>query len=74
AYIETLRSRLPEMPAARAGRFVDRYGLTSEEAAFLSSDPEVAAYFESLIEEGVIPRTAMHWLTTQLMPAVRERG
>ncbi len=74
AYIETLRSRLPETPATRAGRFVDRYGLTSEEAAFLSSDPEVAAYFESLIEEGVIPRTAMHWLTTQLMPAVRERG
>lgn len=72
-YIEALRSRLPEMPAARAERFVAQHGLSSEEAVFLSSDPEVAVYFEALIAEGVAPRTAMHWLTTQLMPAVRER-
>ncbi|MGM0404479.1 MAG: Asp-tRNA(Asn)/Glu-tRNA(Gln) amidotransferase subunit GatB, partial [Thermodesulfobacteriota bacterium] len=73
-YIETLRQRLPEMPAARAERFVAQHGLTSEEAVFLSSDPEVAVYFEALIEQGVAPRTAMHWLTTQLMPAARQRG
>lgn len=73
-YIASLRQRLPEMPAARAERFVERYGLSSEEALFLSSDPEVAVYFEALIEEDVPPRTAMHWLTTQLMPTARERG
>ncbi|MFO7839651.1 MAG: Asp-tRNA(Asn)/Glu-tRNA(Gln) amidotransferase subunit GatB [Desulfosalsimonadaceae bacterium] len=72
-YIGALRQRLPEMPAARAERFVAQHGLSSEEAVFLSSDPEVAVYFEALIAEGVAPRTAMHWLTTQLMPAVRER-
>lgn len=73
-YIEAMRSRLPEMPAARAERFVAQHGLTGEEAVFLSSDPEVAVYFEALIAEGVAPRTAMHWLTTQLIPAIRERG
>ncbi|MFW6011527.1 MAG: Asp-tRNA(Asn)/Glu-tRNA(Gln) amidotransferase subunit GatB [Desulfosalsimonas sp.] len=73
-YIGKLRSRLPEMPADRAERFVERYELTGEEAWFLSSDPETAVYFEALIEEGVAPRTAMHWLTTQLVPAVRQRG
>ena len=73
-YVESLRSRLPEMPAARAERFVSQYRLSGEEAAFLSSDPEVAGYFEALTAKGVAPRTAMHWLTTQLMPAVRQRG
>jgi len=73
-YIEAMRSRLPEMPAARAERFIAQHGLTGEEAVFLSSDPEVAVYFEALIAEGVAPRTAMHWLTTQLIPAIRERG
>lgn len=73
-YVESLRSRLPEMPAARAERFVSQYRLSGEEAAFLSSDPEVAGYFEALAAEDVAPRTAMHWLTTQLMPAVRQRG
>jgi len=73
-WIEKMRSRLPEMPAARAGRFVQQHGLTAEEAALLSSDPEVASYFESVVSQGVAPRTAAHWLTTQLLPAVKDRG
>ena len=73
AWIEKMRSRLPEMPAARAERFVKQHGLTPEEARFLSSDLDVAGYFEALIKEGIAPRTAMHWLTTQLIPAVKER-
>ena len=73
-WIEKMRSRLPEMPAVKAERFVAQHGLTGEEAMFLSSDPEVAGYFEALIGQGIAPRTAMHWLTTQLLPAVKERG
>ncbi len=73
-WIEKMRSRLPEMPAARAERFVQQYGLTGEEATFLSTDPEVAAYFEALTGLGIAPRTSMHWLTTQLIPAVKDRS
>jgi len=73
AWIEKMRSRLPEMPAARAERFVHQHGLTGEEATFLSSDPDVAAYFEALIARGIAPRAAMHWLATQLIPAVKDR-
>ncbi|MBN1569378.1 MAG: Asp-tRNA(Asn)/Glu-tRNA(Gln) amidotransferase subunit GatB [Acidobacteria bacterium] len=73
AWIEKMRSLLPEMPGTRAKRFIAQYGLTEEEAAFLSSDPEIAGYFESLIEQGIAPRIGMHWLTTQLIPAVKER-
>ena len=73
-WIAEMRSRLPEMPAARAGRFVSRYRMSAEEAAFLSADPEVAGFFEALIGEGISPRQAMHWLTTQLIPAVKSRG
>ncbi len=72
-WIEVMRSRLPEMPAARAERLVKQHGLTREEASFLSSDAEVAVYFEALAAEGIAPRTAIHWLTTQLMPALKER-
>lgn len=73
-WIEKMGSRLPEMPAARAERFVRQYGLTGEEAIFLSTDPEVAAYFEALTGQGIAPRTSMHWLTTQLIPAVKDRS
>jgi aspartyl-tRNA(Asn)/glutamyl-tRNA(Gln) amidotransferase subunit B len=73
-WIASMRSRLPEMPSARAERFVKQHGLTVEEAGFLSSDPEVAGYFEALVGQGIVPRVAMHWLTTQLVPAVKDRG
>jgi len=72
-WIEKMRARLPEMPAAMAERFVTQHGLTGEEAMLLSSDPEVAGYFEALVGQGIAPRTATHWLTTQLIPAVRDR-
>lgn len=71
--IEVLRARLPEMPAVRAERFVNQYGLSTDEATYLSTDPETAVYFEELIRAGAQIRAAMHWLTTQLLPALRER-
>jgi aspartyl-tRNA(Asn)/glutamyl-tRNA(Gln) amidotransferase subunit B len=72
-WIEIMRSRLPEMPAARAERFVAQHGLTGEEASFLSSEREIAGFFEALIKQGIASRMAMHWLTTQLIPAVKDR-
>ncbi|HSW56990.1 MAG TPA: Asp-tRNA(Asn)/Glu-tRNA(Gln) amidotransferase subunit GatB [Dehalococcoidales bacterium] len=71
--VANLRARLPEMPAQRAERFMRQYGLTAEESAFLSSEQEVAVYYEALLKEGVAPRVAMHWLTTQLIPALKEK-
>lgn len=73
-WIEKMRLRLPEMPAVRARRFVSQHGLTGEEAAFLSAEPDVASYFEELMEEKIAPRMALHWLATQLLPALKERG
>jgi len=73
-WIDEMRSRLPEMPSERAERFVKQYGLTGDEAVYLSSDPATARYFEELTKQAIQPRTAMHWLITQLIPAVRERG
>jgi aspartyl-tRNA(Asn)/glutamyl-tRNA(Gln) amidotransferase subunit B len=73
AWIEKIRSRLPETPAVRAGRFVKQFGLAIEEATLLSSDPELAGYFEALIGQKVASRMAMNWLTTQLVPALKDR-
>jgi len=71
-WIEKMRQRLPETSVVRAERFVKQHGLTGEEAAFLSSDLEIAGYYETLIGQGIAPRPAMNWLTTQLIPTVKE--
>lgn len=71
-WIEKMRRRLPETPAARADRFIKQYGLSGEEAAFLSSDLEMAGYYEDLVSQDIAARPAMNWLTTQFVPAVKE--
>ncbi len=73
-WIEAIRARLPEMPAVKAERFMKTYGLTGEEAVIASADHEVSTYFEAVVKEGAAARTAVHWLTTQLLPVVRERN
>ena len=74
AWIESLRARLPEMPAAKAERLVKEHGISAEDAAFLSADTDVADYFEALTAQGVTTKMALHWTATQVLPAVRERG
>ena len=74
AWKNELFARLPEMPARKAERFKAQYGLTADEAQLMSAERDLAEYFEALVGEKIAPRTATHWLATQLLPALKERG
>ena len=74
AWKEELLARLPEMPARKAERFKAQYGLTADEALFMSAERDHAEYFEALVGLKITPRTAAHWLSTQLLPALKERS
>jgi len=71
-WIAEMRARLPEMPTVRAERLATEYGLAPDEALTVSADPQVADFFEALAAQEIEPRTALHWLTTQLLPAVKD--
>jgi len=49
AYIEAVRVRLPELPDARKERFRVTYDLPARDAAVLTGDLALAAYFESAV-------------------------
>ena len=72
-WLEDKISRLPEMPTAKAERFHRQFGLTEEEAFQLCGEKETADYFEQVMAFPVPARMANTWLTTQLMPALKER-
>lgn len=74
AWIEAMRARLPEMPAAKAERLIEEHGVSAEDAAFLSADSDVAAYFEALTAHGVAAKMALHWIAAQVLPTIKERG
>lgn len=48
AYVEAVRAKLPELPAAKKERFLG-LGLTDHEATALTEDRERAAYFEGVM-------------------------
>ena len=66
AWIEEIGSRLPEMPAARRGRFVDE-GLDKGLAGVLSSaPPRLRAIYAEAVEAGAPPRLAAGWLVGEV--------
>ena len=73
-WLEDKISSLPEMPAGKAERFREQFGLTEDETSQLCTDKDTADYFERVMAFPVPARTATHWLTTQLMPLLRDRG
>ncbi|MDR1412521.1 MAG: Asp-tRNA(Asn)/Glu-tRNA(Gln) amidotransferase subunit GatB [Actinomycetes bacterium] len=49
-YVQRIRERLPELPDARRARYVRDWGLPTFDAAVLTADLELAAYFEEALE------------------------
>src|SRR3989344_2941492 len=50
-YVEQLRSSLPELPDAKAKRFLAEYGLPEADVVIMTEDREWAAYFENAVSE-----------------------
>jgi aspartyl-tRNA(Asn)/glutamyl-tRNA(Gln) amidotransferase subunit B len=72
-WIETVRARLPELADARAARFQAEFGLTTEEAALLTEDQALAAYFEDAASApGSDPKQVSNWIVGQLFRRLKE--
>ena len=50
------KAELPELPAPRANRFMQEFGISEEDAASLVSEKAAADYFESAVRNGGQPR------------------
>ncbi len=60
-------SHIPELPDAKMDRFVKDYGMSEYNASVLTSTPEMARYFEAMLEQGVGAKNATTWLSVELM-------
>jgi aspartyl-tRNA(Asn)/glutamyl-tRNA(Gln) amidotransferase subunit B len=74
AWIERLRSELPELPEARRQRFIREYDLTADEAFTLTSQRELAAYFEAAAKAANNARSAANWILSELLRELKGGG
>ena len=65
-HIERIRATLPELPDAKRTRFVSTYGLSDDDAGFLTASRDVAAYYEQVVAEAGDARLAANWVRGEL--------
>jgi aspartyl-tRNA(Asn)/glutamyl-tRNA(Gln) amidotransferase subunit B len=65
-FIERVRKTLPELPDARRARYVDELGLSSYDAGWLSTDLDVAEFFESALGVSGNAKLAANWVMGEL--------
>ncbi len=51
SYVDQLRLKLPELPAAKEKRFAGEYGLKADDIAVLTAAQDLAQYFENIMSE-----------------------
>lgn len=73
-YIENIRKSLPELPDARKERYMKEFGLSSEDAVFMTNDKATADYFESAVAAGADPKAAVNWLMGEFASQLSNDG
>jgi len=72
AWVEEVRSSLPELPAGKRRRFVAEYGLPDYDAGVLTLSREVADYFETVARESGNPKAASNWVMTEVLRKLKQ--
>lgn len=67
AYIEKVKTGLPELPLARADRFMSEYKLPEYDAFVLTQEKALADYFEDVARVGKNAKAASNWVMTELL-------
>jgi len=61
-WVEQVRATLPELPRAMAQRFQRDYGLPAHDAAMMTQDKALGAYFEAAAQASGQPKLVANWL------------
>ena len=71
--ISKWRSELPEKPADKIKRFVG-VGLSEYDSQVISSELNLANFFEEVLEEGAEPKLAANWIANNLLAELNKVG
>ncbi len=70
--IEAWRGELPELPAQRARRFQEEYGLPEYDADVLTASRAVADFYESVAQSLGDAKTASNWVMGEVLRILNE--
>ena len=77
AYVDGLKSHLPELPDAKKARFIAEYGLSAYDANVLVAEKERADYFEEhikLAKGKAEPKAIANWIINEVFGRMNKEG
>ncbi|MBI2567671.1 MAG: Asp-tRNA(Asn)/Glu-tRNA(Gln) amidotransferase subunit GatB [Candidatus Schekmanbacteria bacterium] len=74
ALVARVASALTELPAARRARFVAAFGVSEADAELLTSQRELADYFEEVVRATGDGKQAANWVQSELLRELNNRG
>jgi aspartyl-tRNA(Asn)/glutamyl-tRNA(Gln) amidotransferase subunit B len=73
-WINRVQKDLPELPAEKKQRFMDRYKLPSYDADLLTTDRELGDYFEICVQDFPHPKQVSNWVMGSLLGLLNAQG
>ena len=74
--LQRTKDALPELPLPRRARFMERLGLSAQDADLLSAERDIADYYEGVVASGADAKKAANWVGGELLRVLKheERG
>jgi len=73
-WIALVKKSLPELPETKKKRFINQYGLPPYDAAFLTSDWNLADFFEKCVKTFPDPKQVSNWVMGALSALLNAQG
>jgi aspartyl-tRNA(Asn)/glutamyl-tRNA(Gln) amidotransferase subunit B len=73
-WIDSIKKSLPELPDTKKKRFIKQYSLPSYDAAFLTSDRDLADFFEKCVKTFPDPKQVSNWVMGTLSALLNSEG
>jgi aspartyl-tRNA(Asn)/glutamyl-tRNA(Gln) amidotransferase subunit B len=73
-WVEEIRRTLPELPHDKRRRFIVTYGLPEHDAEMLTSERQIAEWFEGAVNAGGQPKAVANWVMGDLMRLLNEES
>ena len=72
--LSNIKGEMPEFADEKAKRFINEYKLNEMEAATLSSEQELAEYYEEVVKVSDDARLAANWVLTEILRVLKEKN
>ena len=72
--LSNVKDGMPEFADEKAKRFINEYKLNEMEAVTLSSEQELAEYYEEVVKVSDDARLAANWVLTEILRVLKEKN